>query len=164
MALEIPPLHQRIDDIEPLAQRFLEQANRANGCQVRGFEDDALALLLAHRWPGNVRELRNAVERATVIAQGSRIGVEDLPGKLQQLDRLAAASPAASEPAPAAPDGGDVDLKQELQRYETELILGALRAAGGDRTGAAERLGLPVRTLAYKMKQLGIKRSGYDKG
>ncbi len=165
MTLEIPPLRQRIDDIEPLARRFLKQANLANRCRVRGFEDEATALLLAYRWPGNVRELRNAVERAVVIAQGDHIGVEDLPGRIQKLGQGASTlvedAETTARPVPALADD-DINLKNELQRYETELILGALRAEHGDRNGAAKRLGLPVRTLAYKMKQLGIKRSGYD--
>jgi len=166
MALEIPPLRQRLDDIEPLARRFLKQANAANHSHVRGFEDESIALLLVYHWPGNVRELRNAVERAVVIAQGDRIGIEDLPGKIQRLDTGSRSMPSdAEDTAPTVPplDGEDINLKNELQRYESELILGALRAASGDRADAARQLGLPVRTLAYKMKQLMIKRSGYDK-
>jgi two-component system response regulator AtoC len=69
MTLVIPPLRERVEEIEPLALRFLREANEANLGEVRGIEKKALDMLKRYRWPGNVRELRNAIERAVVIAR-----------------------------------------------------------------------------------------------
>ncbi|AGP38618.1 sigma-54-dependent Fis family transcriptional regulator [Sorangium cellulosum] len=164
MTVTIPPLRARPEDIEPLARRFLEQANQANGRSIRGFDAGSLARLRAYAWPGNARELRNAIERAVVIAEGEWIAEEDLP------ERARAAPPAAPPvdrdlpcdgvELTSAPAGADF-LKARLQRCEAELIVQALRKAGGNQTEAARALGMPLRTLVYKLKALGIKRLGY---
>ncbi|WP_437752198.1 sigma 54-interacting transcriptional regulator [Sorangium sp. So ce1389] len=164
MTMTIPPLRARPEDIEPLALRFLEQANQTNGRAIRGFDAGSLARLRAYSWPGNARELRNAIERAVVIAEGEWIAEEDLP------ERARAAPPAAPAPEHDLPgDGAELEgappgadfLKARLQRCEADLIVEALRKAGGNQTEAARALGMPLRTLVYKLKALGIKRLGY---
>src|SRR5207237_5928998 len=70
MTLRIPPLRERVDEIRPLAERFLKDAARHNGSAVRAIDPEALAALEAYSWPGNVRELRNVIERAVVLAEG----------------------------------------------------------------------------------------------
>ncbi len=155
MTLEIPPLRDRPEEVEPLCRRFMALANRANDRQLTGIEKDAAQLLRRHSWPGNLRELRNVIERAVVIAQGPLIAVEDLP---RNLRRLAEAGKGA---LPETPSGAD--LKQELRDYEAQLITSALRRSGGERKAAAEILGLPLRTLSHKMKALGIRRGSYQR-
>jgi len=156
MTVRVPPLRERTEDIEPLVQVFIEQANRDNECSVQGIEEDALQLFKHYAWPGNVRELRNAVERAVVIAQGERIGVEDLPEKVCDDGQE---SPAEIE----TEEDSDINLKNELNRYEADLILKALRQCAWDRNQAAIALGLPVRTLAHKMRAHGIRKTSYQR-
>jgi DNA-binding NtrC family response regulator len=162
MQIEIPPLRERTDEIEPLVQLFIAKANETNGCAVADVAADALALLREHGWPGNVRELRNAIERAVVIAEGSTITIDDLP---RTLSRLAGQRPRPEPPArPAAhavagdgeswPD--EIDLRAELERFESSLIRTFLDRAGGDRKEAARRMGLPYRTLSHKMMVMGL--------
>jgi DNA-binding NtrC family response regulator/pSer/pThr/pTyr-binding forkhead associated (FHA) protein len=166
MVIEIPPLRERRVEIEPLARRFVTLANEANGCAVTSIAEDAMDLLATHSWPGNVRELRNAIERAVVIAEGATVTIDDLPRPLAQL----AHQRRVSGPAPlagAAPEGGvggetderwpdDIDLRAELDRFESRVLRVFLERAGGDRKEAARHLGLPYRTLSHKMMVLGL--------
>jgi two-component system, NtrC family, response regulator AtoC len=163
MTLQIPPLSKRPEEIEPLSLHFLEQANVANECSVQGIEEEAMQLLKDYAWPGNVRELRNAIERAVVIAQDEKITIEDLPEKVRELE-TGAPEPQESSTSIRDHDHGDeINLKAEMNRYEAELILRALRSCNWDRKNAARSLGLPVRTLAHKMQAHGIKKIAYEK-
>jgi two-component system response regulator AtoC len=156
MTLKIPPLRERLEDIEPLIKRFIEQANDANECSVWGIDEDAMQLLVQYPWPGNVRELRNAIERAVVIAQGDRISIEDLPERVRDVE--------PTTQVDLEPVGeGEINLKAEMQRHEADLILKALRQSDWDRKQAAALLGLPVRTLAHKMQTHGIRKTSYEK-
>jgi len=201
MMLTIPPLRDRTDEIEPLALRFLRQANEANHGRVRAIDRRALSRLKDYAWPGNVRELRNAIERAVVIARTETIQEHDLPARVRASDwpssrrrspvamplsqpdpqetteRLGAApsvrrssrftpvyDPRSSslrsraEPLLPTPAEGISDLKLKLQRYESQLILDALRATRWNQTEAARTLGMPLRTLVHKIKVLDIKK------
>jgi DNA-binding NtrC family response regulator len=158
MTLEIPPLRQRPEDIEPLALRFVAEANAVNGRNVRSIEPRALAILRAHHWPGNVRELRNTIERAVVIAPEASITVDDLPLSMRDAEGMV---PAVAE-LPHAPEssGGfqEVNLRAELDRVEADHIRRALHHTGWDRNEAAKLLGLPLRTLARKIQAHGLKK------
>jgi DNA-binding NtrC family response regulator len=165
MVLEIPPLRERFEEIQPLSMRFLGQANEANGRRVRGFSEEAMALLLSHRWPGNVRELRNAVERAVVVAQGELIQPEDLPARVR-----IARGEGATDPGERWATGAEIGVRRappgearaRIQQYQARIIEEALRSAGWSRAEAAERLGMPLRTLARKIKALGIKSPKHE--
>jgi len=161
MALKVPPLRERLEEIEALAERFVRQANEANGCAIGRIAPPVLELLRRYAWPGNVRELRNVVERAVVIAQGTTIEVEDLPERIRQLggrtDLAGGPLPLRGE-ATATDQPDDIDLRGEVARFEVEHIVGALERHGWDRKAAAQSLGLPVRTLSHKMQSHGIKR------
>jgi len=154
ITLAIPPLRDRPEEIEPLALRFLREANEVNGCDVRTLAPDALAKLESYRWPGNVRELKNAIERAVVIAQGGIVTIADLPERVRASGAVRAGSAPSPEPDPAL----EGDLRSRLTRFETEVIVAELRKADGNQTEAARRLGLPLRTLVHKIKALGIKK------
>jgi DNA-binding NtrC family response regulator len=176
VTLEIPPLRERTDEIEPLVRRFLRQASEAGGPPAPAIEDEALALLVAYRWPGNVRELRNAIERAVVVAREGAIRAADLPARVQAAR---AAEPAAIPVKKRAGDTGPVslalppgakaeadaageppELRTKLQQYEAAALQAALETAGWKRAEAAQQLGMPLRTLARKIKVLGIKKPG----
>ena len=150
MTLRIPALRERVDEIEPLALRFLKEASRQAGSDVRELDEEALAALKRYTWPGNVRELRNAIERAVVLAEGRTIRVQDLSERITH----------AQQAAPGGTDEGDVprDYREHLRKYESELIVRALHKHGGNQTEAAKALGLPLRTLVHKIQLYGIKK------
>jgi len=170
--IRIPPLRERAADIEPLAAHFLAEANKETGRNIKGFTLGALALLKNFPWPGNARELKNVVTRAVVLTESDRVTESDLgeiereAGSRSELSeandpagaggkKSSAKKAAAGRAAPIEP------LKSSLQRFETEQILAALKAAGSQEK-AAKLLGIPPRTFADRLKKLGIKRGGYD--
>jgi len=177
LTLTIPPLRDRVDEIEPLARSFLRKANESNRGQVRAIEPTALEILKAYRWPGNVRELRNTIERAVVVARSEMIREQDLPARVRastSASRAAGPFELAQEHTGSIDEGGGGarpvtnptllpastdDIKAKLQRYETKLIVDALRAARWNQTEAARALGMPLRTLVHKIKTFGIKRT-----
>jgi DNA-binding NtrC family response regulator len=157
-----------------------------SGVNIRAFDPAAMHLLLIYGWPGNVRELRNTIERAVVIADGDVIRIVDLPERVRAVQEIPdASSPSSDKPdheSTLQPDSieplpGDsleegLEINEEdlpegafrtsMRKYETLLVLAALRAAGGNQTEAAKRLELPRRTFQHKMKLLGIRRLGYS--
>jgi two-component system, NtrC family, response regulator AtoC len=148
--LRIPPLRERKDELEPLARQFLAEAAR-EGAPPANLAPTTVALLHAYDWPGNVRELRNVIERGAALAEGSAVLLpEHLP------DHVRRAGGHGQTGAPPAPDA---DVRDALKDYERQRILDALDLAGGNRTEAAKLLGLPRRTLTYKLSKLGIVRS-----
>jgi len=151
VTLDVPPLRDRVEEIEPLAQHFLELARRASSARALSFSDAALAKLRRHHWPGNVRELRNAVERAVILASGPTIEPTDLP--LHALPGMSGSSHATMrvQPVPSA------KLKDRVRAYEAELIIDALKRYGWNQTEAARALNIPVRTLAHKIQLYGLK-------
>ena len=158
--LAIPPLRERLDELEPLVHRFLRLANKDNGRNVQGFEPATLGLLRAYSWPGNVRELKNAIERAVVVARGALLAPGDLPARVQGATPAAPAPtlPVVAQRAPPPEPDGAGPARQQVRGYEAHLIQEALAATGWNRSQAAERLGIPVRTLSYRMKVLGLRK------
>lgn len=167
MTLHVPPLRERVEEIAPLIRRFVQQSAEDDNRPGMTIDEAAVALLERYSWPGNVRELRNAVERAVVITRGHEIGIEDLP---QNVRALSPSSP-PELPRDTFSDGEDewdegegYDLRGEVERYEGQLILDALRKVRWDRVAAAETLNLPLRTLARKMASHGIRKVSYERG
>jgi DNA-binding NtrC family response regulator len=150
MIVRIPPLRERVDEIRPLAERFLKDARAAaSEGNAREIDPQALAALEAYAWPGNVRELRNAIERAVVLAEGKAITLVDLTDRIRGGARTH-----AKTGVPDAP----TDYRQHVRDYETELILKALANANGNQTEAARALNLPLRTLVHKIQTYNIKK------
>ncbi|MDH3496308.1 MAG: sigma-54 dependent transcriptional regulator [Gemmatimonadota bacterium] len=146
--IHIPPLRERPDDLERLALVLLARSGARANRRVR-FAADALAALRARSWPGNVRELENAVERAVVLSAD------------EVIDRHAfehQAGPRSPRPDAAADAGlGEpVPLKDAVAATERAAIQQALAAADGNRQEAARRLGVSLRTLYYKLRDLGL--------
>ncbi|MFO0677294.1 MAG: sigma 54-interacting transcriptional regulator [Polyangiaceae bacterium] len=143
--LAIPPLRDRPGDVPALVERFLRSASKG----VLVVSPEAMALLASYAWPGNVRELRNVVERAAALATSrsdSMLRPEDLPGSVRERD-----TSSSRDDAPA------VGSRDAVRNYERDRIVDALAKAEWNQTHAAEALGLPRRTLAYKMSRLGIR-------
>ena len=138
--LQLPPLRGRQEDILPLAEHFLLRSARRSSKVVHGWKEGARKLLLGYQWPGNVRELENVVERAVALAEGEFIGVEDLPRNLQERKGQDLLSSAVAQGF-------------TLDQLEREYIERVLDVEGGNKTRAAQRLGLDRKTLYRKLEE-----------
>jgi len=163
--LSIPPLRERPEDIDPLVRHFLADAVHGGAPLRQGVSAEALEAIAHYPWPGNVRELRNAIERAAVIARDDLIALDDLPERVQQAGGSAQPStvPSSAVPPSAPPPSDEADvlageggLRERLKHYESRLIAASLAQANGNQAQAARLLDLPVRTLADKIRRLGI--------
>jgi two-component system, NtrC family, response regulator PilR len=153
--IEVPPLRDRREDINDLAQLFLARCSAEHDKEIRGFTPDALRALDAYPYPGNVRELENLVERAVALASSSVIGLGDLPPEL---------SGASAQTTPRLlelPDEG-CDLEAVLGELERRLILQALERSGGLRPSAARMLGVTVRSLRYRLRKHSLADDAAD--
>jgi len=150
VALRIPPLRERPADILPLARHFCARYARANGLPDRPLQPMAEALLLQHAWPGNVRELENAIHRAVLLARGDAIGPDaiELTPAAPRDEPAAPVAPAAPRPAPVS-----VLVGRRVGDVERDLILETLSHCLGNRTRAAEMLGISIRTLRNKLHE-----------
>ena len=149
VAIRLPPLRDRPGDVEDLARHFLVRfAKLRAGAPLTGISPEALDALVAWRWPGNVRELEHVVERAVVLAEGPDILEEDLPDTVR--------NPPTSGTASADLPEGSLALAPAKRALEDRLVRAALERTGGNRTRAAELLGLSYRALLYKIKEHGI--------
>ena len=142
LVIELPPLASRPEDIPLLAQQLLEELNAAGGRQLAGFTPEALDALAAYHWPGDVDELADAVRSAREQAASTVIGAGDLSS------RLHAAAHAAAYPQP---EEEVVQLDQLLGEIETELIRRALARAKGNKSRAAELLGVTRARLLRRL-------------
>jgi len=145
--ITIPPLRERRDDLEPLVATFIREGNQRHQRTVTGITPLARDVLHAYAFPGNIRELRNAIERAIVVARNSVIDVSDLPERMRAPLLSTSTAPESSQELG--------NLRERVRTFERQAIHAALRACGGSRKDAAEALGLPLRSLFYKLKELG---------
>lgn len=150
--ITIPPLRERCDDIPLLAQHFLDKVCRLEGCEPKRLDAEAMSKLAGHSWPGNVRELENVIESGAIIS-GSRtvIGSGDL--RLPMRPTLLPQSNSTSQPLHLPEDG--LDFQSAVEEFEQRLLTHALTRVRGNKTAAAELLGLKRTTLAAKMRVLG---------
>ena len=152
--LKLPPLRERPGDVIALAEHFVRKYAAANGVPERPLSAEARRRLVAHRWPGNVRELENAMHRAVLLASGAEI--EEGAIRLPDGQPLAAADPhvrtvqAAQFAAETAARGF---VGQTVAEMEQQLILDTLEHCLGNRTHAANILGISIRTLRNKLKE-----------
>jgi two-component system response regulator HydG len=140
VTLKLPSLNSRREDIPLLAEHFLRQYCTKNGKERTGFTPEARALLEDYAWPGNVRELENAMERAVVLSRGEAIGVDDLPETVR-------GGPRGSAQHLVIPVG------TPLEEIERRVIHETLRHTQGDKTLAAQLLGIAARTIYRKLER-----------
>jgi two-component system response regulator AtoC len=146
----LPPLRERVGDVEVLAQQFCAERAAANGRPDVTLDASALARLAAESWPGNVRQLQNFVERLVVLSEGGVITAADVERELSRR---------ASAPAPIDEGIGNVTtgrLDEQRRKAERDALESALRRAGGNRSLAARLLGVSRRTLYNKLEDLGL--------
>ncbi|HYA15702.1 MAG TPA: sigma-54 dependent transcriptional regulator [Syntrophales bacterium] len=144
VAMDIPPLRERKEDVPVLIDHFLKRFAVENGKNITGVTSEARDLLLKYDYPGNVRELENIIERAVVISRNSVISVDDLPFTEERIF-----------PEEAGKKEGL--LRGSIEEMERKLILDAMEKAGDHQTKAAEILGISERMLRYKLKKYGLK-------
>jgi transcriptional regulator with PAS, ATPase and Fis domain len=140
--MELPPLRDRLDDLELLVADFIAHYNTKLNKQIMGVSDDVMALFRAYRWPGNVRELEHAVEHAVVLCKSSIIAVSDLP--LDILDTVSAEVYSASK-----------QYEPVLVTNAKMTLADALAAAEGNKARAARLLGISRMTLYRQLTVLG---------
>ena len=141
----LPPLRERREDIPLLAGAFLAEFAQENGKTLKGFTSEAMEILVQHDWPGNVRELRTAIEHAVVLCRGDKVTARDLPSSVR--------NPPRQTPATPTPSALTLPPAMTVQEAEKRLIIRALQETHGNRTQAAQRLGMSRRTLYRKLSQ-----------
>jgi len=160
--IHMPPLRERKDDIQAIAEALMVDLNRKHECRVTGISAEVLDRLNRHDWPGNVRELRNVLERAVIVAGEGSIEVKHLPAMLQGgLRPAASVAGTASTPAPApgaaeASDAIQFQIGTTVEDAEKGLILRTLEHTRNNKTRAAEILGISLKTLHNKLKEYGV--------
>ncbi|MEI7672178.1 MAG: sigma-54 dependent transcriptional regulator [Deltaproteobacteria bacterium] len=142
VALHVPSLRERVEDIPLLAQEFLIRFTEKNRKTIRGFTPQAMDRMLRHPWPGNVRELMNAVERGVVLSRGDYLDEGELALLLPE--------------GPTAAMSVGMQNGTGLEDVERETIIQTLAAAAGNKSEAARRLGITRRTLHQKLKRYGM--------
>jgi two-component system response regulator FlrC len=135
--MRLPPLRDRKEDIIPLAEHFVGKYNRIDGRDVKGLTQDAAQALLQMQWPGNVRELENIIERVVLLCKGEFVEKDDL---------------FLGEPRQPV-DETSFPLEGSLKEMERKMIFHALDQTNGNRTHAADILGISVRTLRNKLSE-----------
>ncbi len=148
VGIQMPPLRERREDIPMLAAHFLDKYVRENQSAVTGFSSEALDYLNAYDWPGNVRQLQNVVERCTVLAVGTTIGVDDLPPEVRDEETQ---FKSAVDLLPAR-----LNLADTLEKIEAALLRRALARNDFVKVKAADALGISKSLLQYKLKKYDL--------
>ncbi len=153
----VPPLRERKQDIPYLAEQFMQRFARKHGVRVGGISARCQAALQTHSWPGNVRELQNVIERAVILCadgenlQDTHLGIVSIPQSSPAESGNAASALVAASDLPAA--GNDLSSLAEIEKRH---ILLALEHCQGNRTHAAEKLGISIRTIRNKLNEYGL--------
>ena len=141
VTVNLPPLRERRDDVPLLVAAFNRQYSQENNAPVREITQEVVNLLMAYDWPGNVRELRNAMEQMVVLARGDRLTVRDIPATIRSsadLTKISVVRPGTT---------------MTVEEAERQLIIQALKETDGNRTKAADKIGMSRRTLHRKLKE-----------
>lgn len=140
--LELPPLRERKEDISLFVEHFIADTNKELNKNVKGVSDSVMEKLVAHSWHGNVRELRNVIRRSVLLSKGEIINTINIPDEIRFVTQ---------EPASVA--SSITEIKNDMEK---EIILKAIKDAGGNKTKAAKILDMNERTFYRKIKNLGI--------
>jgi two-component system response regulator HydG len=151
ISIEVPPLRDRLNELEGLAYSFLAQACEAQGRYPPALTWEALDALRRHSWPGNIRELRNVIERAVVLCTGEAVTLEHVPLPLKVV-------PLASRPGPAPEPPAGTSASGDGAASEKERIEAALGQCAGNQSRAAKLLGISRATLVARLDRYGFPR------
>jgi len=147
IAIEIPPLRKRREDIAPLVEHYLHRFGKENRRKKLSFSKEAWDLLLRYDYPGNVRELENIVQRAVILSRGEHITTDDMPQVVRSL---------GSESTIPEMEA-TISFADQVDKLEKGLIFDALRTSNSNQSKAAKKLGLSERNLRYRLKKWGVK-------
>jgi DNA-binding NtrC family response regulator len=147
VAIEMPPLRERKEDVAALAACFIKRFSGELKKKTAVLEPDALKLMMRYRWPGNIRELENSIERAMLLADGTRISAADL----RLGDSATSSSPRETSSIIRIPPNGI-----PLEDIERMAIIEALKMSNWVQKDAAEMLAISPRVMNYKIKVMGI--------
>ena len=145
IALRIPPLRERLEDLAPLSEHFLARFGERHRRPGRRLTPPVLERMRAHPWRGNVRELEHVIEMLVLFSDGPEIGEEDLPRVLRA---------GGSGPAGGAP--GNLPFERAVEEFEKRLLRDAIEKAGGVKAEAARRLGLDSNQIKYLCRKYGL--------
>ena len=164
MPIFLPPLRDRVDDIEQLAWHFIRRFNKQHARAIEGIAPDALEALKSYRWPGNIRELENAVERSFIVENTNKITAASLPDTVMKRGSVAPNGSAMHAPGgmssagtPGGPGSeGPMDFEIFKEQAERDFIVSALKANNGRINKTVAEANIPKNTLLRKIKKYGI--------
>jgi two-component system response regulator HydG len=174
LPIQLPPLRERKNDIEELAKYFIDRFNQRYKKNIKGFSEEALNALKAHRWPGNIRELENVMEHAFVLETSDLINVPSLPEKIRGLDHSGDGEAVAGislEEGSVPMEGEAMSFKMRIQKFdfqaskeefEKQFLINALRAFRGKINQTALHANIPKKTLLRKLEKYGITAKDYN--
>lgn len=136
--IQVPPLRERKEDIFLLSTSFLNEFNKENKKDIEGFSNEARSAIAGYDWPGNIRELRNCVESAVVMCRGKQIELGDLPPVVSRSSKT---------------DSVEIELGTTMDEAEKRIIMGTVAWCKGNKSKAADVLGLGRKTIIRKMQE-----------
>lgn len=143
IAIHLPPLRERKEDLPQLIEHFIQRFCKDLNRTPLALSEDTLSLLMAYDWPGNIRELENTIERAVILTPGTRITRHSLPQNINKYR--------SNTTDILLTSGGERPLKEVMNDIEKQIIKRILQETGGNRSKAADRLGISRRALHYKL-------------
>lgn len=152
ISVELPPLRQRITDLDLLIEHFIKVQNARQGAQIKGITPAALEQMHRYAWPGNVRELQNCVERGVVLSVGDQIDVDMLPDRIRE----------SNDELKQLFNSSELSIKKMGAMLERILIKRALEKTCGNRSRAAKLLEISHRALLYKIKDYSLETVGLE--
>jgi len=152
VTIVLPPLRERKEDIPELVRYFIRKYNQLERLSIQGISNEAMELLMSYGWPGNVRELENTIERAVSLESGEIILPESLPEKIQSSGEKIIPTSLLTLP----PEG--IDLEKTLADIEKKLLKEALIRTKGNKTKAAQLLGISFRSFRYRLAKLSLEQ------
>jgi len=148
MVVEMPPLHDRLEDILLLSNLFIEENNKEYNKNLRGFSDEAKKLMIQYSWPGNVRELKNVIERAMILTDQEMITPKHLPFELKQIDKMVHGNTEYEVP--------ESTMDMSLEGMERSHLSKVLKRLEWNKSKASKFLGISRATLRAKIKKYNI--------
>ncbi len=155
LAIAVPPLRQRKEDIPLLIDCFLKKYNQRLGTNIKGIDHLCIKKLLDYHWPGNIRQLENVIERSMALCEGEIIDSASLPDELRYQGCSATTPPHVN-----GLEFPTLSIKKNRVIIENNLIIKALKETGGNRTKAAALLEISIPALLYKIKEYGVNNIG----
>jgi two-component system NtrC family response regulator len=154
VVIDLPPLRDRMEDLELFVVAFIDEFNRTMARNVVGVSSESLRVMRRYSWPGNIRELRNVIERAMVLCEQDRIQPAHLPAELSVRRGTAGSFDGSGSPENLPPDG--LDLTDVVTSLERHFIEEALKRTGGNQTEAAKLLSISRDQLRYRLEKYGL--------